>query len=97
MKIFDDKISVGKTGLNRTENRNEGWVDGEVATPFGFVCCYAQGDDNHFYHTRLDFIHKGVMYMRNFSGKRYTKRGLKTKAMQFAREIVECHDIDDSE
>lgn len=86
--VFDDSIGVGKTGYNRTEERKEGWLDGEVATPWGFVVVYAQGDDKHTHVTRLDFIHNGRQYMRTYNGKRFTKRGVKTKAMQFAREIV---------
>ncbi len=89
MEIYNYSISVGKTGFNSTEERKEGWLDGEVVTPWGFVRCYAQGDDKSSHHTRIDFIFNGVMYSRNFSGKRYTKRGIKTIAFQFAKEIVD--------
>lgn len=88
MKIFNDSFSVGKTGFNRTQDRSHGWLDGEIATPWGFVIVYAQGDDNNEYLTRLDFIHKGRQYVRSFRGKRFTQRGVKTKAMQFARELA---------
>jgi hypothetical protein len=88
MDIYDDSMSFDKHGFSRIEVRKEGWTDGEVATPWGFVSVYAQGDDNHYYHTRLDFIHNGRLYMRNFSGKRYTPRVIKTKAMRFAKEMV---------
>jgi hypothetical protein len=88
MKIIDANWVVGKQGYNRTEERREGWLDGEVATPWGFVVCYAQGSEKHRHHTRLDFIHNGRLYSRNFSGKRFTKRGIKTKAMKFAKEIA---------
>lgn len=89
MEIYDDSMSIGKRGFSRIEVRKEGWTDGEIATPWGFVSVYAQGGENHFYHTRLDFICKGRLYMRNFSGKRYTPRGITTKAMRFAKEIAE--------
>jgi hypothetical protein len=88
MTILDDDYSVEKTGFSRTEERREGWLDGEVATPWGFVVCYAQGDKNNVNHTRLDFIHDGRLYTRSFLNKRFTQRGIKTKAMQFAKEIA---------
>lgn len=87
MKETDDSMAVGKAGYSRVNGGKE-WTDGEVATPWGFVVVYAQGDEQHYHHSRLDFIHRGRLYIRNFSGKRYTPRGLKTKAMQFAREIA---------
>lgn len=86
--VFNDSIKVNKNGFSRTEERKEGWMDGEVATPWGFVSIYAQGDDTHSHVTRLDFIHNGRQYIRTFSGKRFTKHGVKTKAMQFAKEIA---------
>lgn len=95
MKTFDDQYKIPNRGYNRSEERREGWLDGEVATPWGFVCVYAQGNEFHSHHSRLDFIHNGVQYIRHFSGKRFTKRGIKTKAMQFAKEIVERNSIND--
>lgn len=86
MKINNDSMSVG-TGFSRIEDRGW-WLDGEVATDYGFVTVYAQGDSNNFAYSRLDFIANGRLYMRTFD-KRYTARGLAMKARQFAREIVE--------
>lgn len=88
MEIFDVSWKVEKRGTNRTVERRELWLDGCVATPWGYVICYAQGDDENFHHTRLDFIHGGRVYCRNFNGKRYSVRGIKTKAVQFAKEIA---------
>ena len=88
MKVSDDRVSTGKRGFGRTEN-NGGWIDGEVVTPFGIVSVYAQGDDEHLFYTRLDFAHKGTLYVRKFDGKRYSPRGLVTKAYEFAKGIAE--------
>lgn len=87
MEFFDDSMKVQKDGFSRTEDR-ENWTDGEVVTPWGIVSVYAQGDENTTKHTRLDFVWGGRLHMRNFSGKRYSKRGIKTKAMQFAKDIA---------
>ena len=87
MKIFDDSMKVQKDGFSRTEDRG-GWTDGEIVTPWGIVSVYAQGDAENANHTRLDFVHAGRLHMRNFHGKRYSRRGIKTKAMQFAKEIA---------
>lgn len=97
MKVTNNCLKVDKSGYNRSEERKhkglEGqdytWLDGEIATPWGFVCVYAQGDDKRYHFTRLDFIYDGKMYVRSFRGKRYTKSGAKTKAMRFAKEIVD--------
>lgn len=91
MKIFDQNFKVEKRGYSRIEERREGWTDGEVITPWGVVSVYAQGDDTHAHHTRLDFVFAGRQWIRDFSGKRYSTRGLKTKAMQFAKEIHEAN------
>lgn len=91
MKVIDDCLPVEKRGYNLTKEHREGWLDGKIATPWGFVCVYAQGDDKYYHFTRLDFIYDGKMYVRSFSGKRYTKSGAKTKAMRFAKEIVDNH------
>lgn len=87
-EIFDDSMTVNRA-FSRIEVRKEGWTDGEVLTPHGIVSVYAQGDDDHRPHTRLDFVHNGRLYMRNYPGKRYSPRGLVTKAREFAEEIVE--------
>lgn len=88
MKIFDDSIAVGKRGFNRATENDGGWTDGEVGTPWGFVSVYAQGNSRGDNFSRLDFIWSGRLYMRNFPGTRFSKRGLKTKALQFAQEIA---------
>lgn len=88
MKQFDDSMSLEKRGYGRIEVRKEGWTDGEVLTPFGIVTVYAQGDAENVPHTRLDFVWNGRLYMRNFGDKRYSPRGIVTKAMKFAAEIA---------
>ena len=85
-KIYEYTFSVGR-GFNRAKELKEGWTDGEVATKHGFVVVYAQGDAEHFYVTKLEMIKDGVVYVRTFQDKRYTTRGIKTKAIQFANEL----------
>ena len=87
MEIDDSSFSIGN-GFSRIEIRHEGWTDGEVVTPHGIVSIYAQGDKKYDCHTRLDFAHNGRFFVRFFSGKRYSKRGIVTKAKEFAREII---------
>lgn len=81
------KSKVEKRGYNRTTDR-DGYTDGEVITPWGFVSVYAQGDERHHHCTRLDFVHDGFMHTKQFNDKRYTKRAIKTKAFEFAKEVV---------
>lgn len=88
MKHNDDSMSLARRGYGRINVHKDGWTDGEVVTPFGIVSVYAQGDDENRPHTRLDFAWDGRLYMRNFDGRRYSPRGLVTKAMQFASEIA---------
>lgn len=87
MKQTDDSMKLGKRGYGRINTKN-GYTDGEVLTPVGIVSVYAQGDDQNVPHTRLDFVFDGRLYMRNFIGKRYSPRGLVTKALEFADEIA---------
>ena len=88
MKTFDDCVSVSR-GFSRWNilSARNGYEEGEIGTPNGFVSVYIQGDEEHFHLTRLGFIWEGKMHMRNFY-KRYTRRGAVTKAKQFAEEIV---------
>ena len=87
MKQHDDSMQLGKRGYGRIDT-TKGYADGEVLTPFGIVSVYAQGDQQNAPHTRLHFVWYGRLHMRSFSGKRYSPRGIVTKAMEFAREIA---------
>lgn len=89
MKQRDESISLHNRSFGRIEVRKAGWTDGEVVTPHGIVSIYAQGDGDHDSYSRLDLALGGRLYIRNFFGKRYTPRGLITKATQFASEISE--------
>lgn len=85
--MYEDSMSIRKP-FGRLHNNESGWTDGEVVTPYGIVSVYAQGDKENWHLTRLDFAHKNRMYIRSFR-KRYTHRGIVTKANRFAQEIVE--------
>lgn len=89
VKITDDSMKLPYRGINWISRHPAGWTDGEVLTPFGIVAVYAQGDKakGESFHTRLDFVFDGRLYMRNFENKRYSSRGLVTKAYEFAAEI----------
>ncbi|MFZ5698760.1 MAG: hypothetical protein ACOY9J_08630 [Pseudomonadota bacterium] len=87
MKVYDDTLAVSRA-YSRISVRNEGWTEGTVLTPHGIVIVYAHGDESHSHHSRLDFIWCGRLYMRNFSGKRYSPRGLARKAREFAETVA---------
>lgn len=87
--MYEYGYSIGK-GRGRVSERKEGWTEGDVVTPHGIVSVYAQGDDKNVFITRLDFAWKGRMHIRSFQGKRYSPRGIVTKAKAFAKEIVDA-------
>lgn len=87
MQIHNDSFSCKKP-FGRVRIVKEGWTDGDVVTPSGIVGVYAQGDKENYHMTRLDFVFNGKWHIRCFHGKRYSPRGLVTKANQFASEIV---------
>jgi hypothetical protein len=78
------KYNVGRGHSCLTDNR--GWTEGVVFTPHGIVEVYAQGDDVHRHSTRLRFFKDGYVYCRLWN-KRYSHRGIATKAKQFAKEL----------
>jgi len=86
VEIQNDSMKLNRSFARIT--RREGWLEGTVATKHGIVEVYVQGDAEFRHSSRLDFVHRGRLYMRTFSGKRYSPRGLVTKANQFAAEIV---------
>ena len=90
-KYTDDSMAINE-GFSRIKTvwgTGVSWLDGEVITEQGMVSIYAQGDDNCFAHTRLDFVFEGRLHMRNYPNKRYTKRGIAMLAKRFAHEITE--------
>lgn len=90
-KVFDDEMSAALGGSGRIHDDPGGWTDGDVLTFYGIVAVYTQGDDRYDRHTRLDFVWKGRLHIRNISNRRYTARGLVTLAKRFAAEIAEDH------
>jgi hypothetical protein len=67
----------------------QGWTEGSIATEWGIVSVYSQGDDRFSHSTRMDIVHDGRCIARNIYGKRYSKRGLVTLAKRFAKEITQ--------
>lgn len=85
MKIYNDNMKISKP-FGRIENA--GCPDGDVVTPYGIVGVYVYKDLAGHYHSKLDFAFKGRLYLRAFQNKRYSPRGLVTKANRFAEEIT---------
>lgn len=91
MKTEDFSYAVGRcvSSVRRRTNPNHDWTEGTVRTPHGIVEVYAQGSERSFRVTRLDFVWEGRVHVRSFRGKRYSPRGIVTKAKEFARHVVE--------
>lgn len=87
MKIFDDSLKINKCEGIISRNP-KGWSEGDVLTPNGIVSVYAQGDSECDHLTRLRFIRNGRIYFRTFIGKKYSNKGIVTKAKQFVDEII---------
>lgn len=87
IEIVDDEWKAGISNGIRT-NQEYRYHEGVVGTPYGFVWVYAQGCNKYAPSSRLDFIWNGRRHSRWFRNKRYSKRGLVTKARQFALEIA---------
>jgi hypothetical protein len=88
MKIEDWNFRVSRCTGNISLSAKYDYLDGTVSTPHGIVSCYAQGDKSSYRFSSLSFIYRGIDYRRNFNGKRYSSRGLVTKAKEFANEII---------
>lgn len=86
MKIINDSCSIGG-GWSNIKRHGSDSISGIVITTQGIVEIYAQGNEEYIYASRLNFAWKGRMYLRTFD-KRYSPRGIVTKAKQFAKEIV---------
>src|SRR5690348_11763175 len=78
------------SNVKGTSNFSGPWDydEGVVATKFGFVKVYAQGNDRTSKpSTWLRFVWNGRMHDRNFD-VRFTPRRMVTLADRFAREIA---------
>ena len=85
-----ERHKIPKGGFNSIRVRRHGeesYLEGTITTPYGIVDCYAQGGLYVFEYSYLWFVYGGFRHTRRFN-KRYTARGLHTKAMQFAREVT---------
>ena len=85
-----ERYKIPKGGFNNirtVEGGESSYLHGAVTTPHGIVDCYAQGGLKVFEYSYLWFVFGGFRHARRFK-KRYTARGLHTKAIQFAREVT---------
>jgi hypothetical protein len=74
--------------FNRIFRHPDGYLDGCVVTEHGIVQVYSQGSKLETPSTSLSFAFNGRFYCRSIN-RRFTSRGLVTKASDFAAEIVE--------
>ena len=88
MKKYEYTYTVG-AGHSDLRDNPEGWTEGTVKTPHGLVEVYAQGDDENFPSTTLNFQIGKRVYVKNIQGKRYTHRGIATQAKRFSKEVTE--------
>ncbi len=77
------KISRSWSNLNS----HQGWIEGTVATRYGFVTVYSQGDPMNFNWTDMQFIWGGHHHTHSIKA-RFTKKGLARLAHKFVRSIV---------
>ena len=85
---INNRIFTFSRPFSKIVSRKEGWVEGCVVTRHGIVSVYAQGSEGYDHYTRLDFAAAGKWYIREIRGKRYSVRGIVTKAKEFAAEIA---------
>ena len=83
---YKDSMSA-KQSFSRWTMVTGEWSEGEVVLPEGIVSAYMQGDDDHFHHTRLDFVAGGRLHIWSWK-KRYSKRGVVTLAKKMVAEIT---------
>jgi len=89
MKTYQYHYSLSRPcSCIRTHRLNDGetYDEGIVETKYGSVSVYMQGDDKYNKISRMDINVNGIVFVKQFD-KRYTKRGIVTKANQFAKEM----------
>ena len=84
---YNDYSFAHKKPFGRLHEHEKGWTFGDIITPHGIVSVYAQGDSKNFQLTTLQFAINERLYFRRF-GKRYTPRGIVTKANEFAKGVI---------
>lgn len=92
MKTVDNKTKLPKRGFSGVSFHPAGWTQGQVFTPYGIVSVYAQGDEKNRNYTRLLIVLDGYLHSRIFNDKRYSPRGIFTKALEFAAEVAGFED-----
>jgi hypothetical protein len=88
---FDDTSKVSGHGFTRWNPFIDNYDSGLKITPHGIVdiTCEKPGPEfKYSEYTRLDFVYKGRLYMRNFRGQSFNRKKLAQLANEFAREIA---------
>lgn len=80
-KQHDDSFAIPRQFGGQLRAR-DGYIDGPVVTLLGIVIAYTQEN-----YTRLDFVWNNRLHVRTID-RRFSKRGLVTKAAQFAKEVA---------
>lgn len=69
-----------------SDGKKWGYSHGTVETVYGIVRVWTDFRKDRYKHSRLEIIRNGRQYVRTF-GKGYSRRGLVTKAAQFAHDV----------
>lgn len=83
----DDVSKVIGKGFTRWHAQQDGYIQGVKVTPHGIVDIYCQDADGYLAITRLDFVWKGVLYMRNWE-QCFSKKKVAQLCNEFAKEIA---------
>lgn len=86
-KYRDDESKVYGKGFTRWGSEQNGYQTGTRITTHGIVDIYTQYGDGWDKYTRIDFVWKGRMYMRNFD-EPLSKKKIAQLSNEFAHEIV---------
>ena len=86
LKIVNRSWAVGR-GYGCIMNVDGTYLKGVVFTKKGIVTVYSQCDRKNASMSRMDMVVNGRTYSRRFN-RRYSKRGLVTKAKEFSSEVI---------
>lgn len=86
----DDSFAISKAGFTRwsCHDPKYDYESGELVTREGSVTMYMQGGDVRSRFTQINFSYGGRLHMRTYR-KRYTRRGVVTKAKQFVADVCD--------
>ena len=92
LDINNYDFTVNRPGGNIRPDKEYDYLEGNVSTKYGYVMVYTQGDQKLRHMTALWLIHNGRQYCRHIN-RRYSARGIVTKANRFAKEVSQMEPI----